>query len=95
MHLGMATYNAQNPLGQNVYSVLNQKPMLLYVYYDKCNNKEHTIMEIVYQNMFIWLFINLIIEVVTSVIYSPTFIGPAASGLFIYYKSIYISLTQV
>lgn len=45
--------------------------------------------------MFIWLFINLIIEVVTSVIYSPTFIGPAASGLFIYYKSIYISLTQV
>lgn len=45
--------------------------------------------------MFIWLFIDLIIEVVTSVIYSPTFIGPAASGLFIYYKSIYISLTQV
>lgn len=48
MHLGIATYNAQNPLGQNVYSVLNQKSMLLYVYYDKCDNKEHLIMEIVY-----------------------------------------------
>lgn len=45
MHLGMATHNAQNPSGQNVYSVLNQKSMLLY---DIFNNKEHTIMEIVY-----------------------------------------------
>lgn len=46
MHLGMATYNAQNPSGQNVYSVLNQKSMLLYVYYDIFNNKEHMIMKL-------------------------------------------------
>lgn len=48
MHLGMATYAAQNPLGQNIYCVFNQKSMLLYVYYDIFNNKENTIMEIVY-----------------------------------------------
>lgn len=46
MHLGMATYNAQNPSGQNGYSVLNQKSMLLYVYYDIFNNKEHMIMKL-------------------------------------------------
>lgn len=44
--------------------------------------------------MFIWLFIDLIIEVVTSVIYSPTFIGPAASGL-VFIIKVFISHSSV